>query len=276
MNKTVAITGASGYLGSALVDFLLSRGWKVVALTGNACMEEREGLIVRQFRLGQAFPADLSCEALIHAAYDFRPAVWGDIERVNVAGSIELFSSALAASIRCIFISSQSAAAAQSMYGLGKREVEAYCLGHGIEVVRPGLITGPGGLYGKLSGLVTHFRVIPLIGRGNQVLYLVRREDLCAVIEQILNGRLVVKSPIEIAYPHPFTFREIFYRLAQMYRRQIVFAPVPIFIVRIGLRLASRLGLQFGFREDNLNGLLGQSLRPSIGELGVPLQDPIV
>ncbi len=276
MNKTVAITGASGYLGSALVDLLLSRGWQVVALTGSARMAERDGLVVRQFRLGQPWPADLECDALIHTAYDFKPIAWDDIERVNVKGSIDLFSSALAAGTRCIFISSQSAAALQSMYGSAKRKVEDYCRGHGITVVRPGLITGPGGLYGKLSNLAARLPIIPILGRGNQVLYLIRREDLCRALEQVLQREALPSMPIELAYPVRFTFREILARLAKRHQRRCVLVPIPIIVIRLGLRLLSRLGLQPGFREDNLDGLSGNPLPPSTEQLDVALQDPFV
>src|SRR6185437_3847701 len=99
MTGTVAITGAGGYLGSALVDFLLSRGWNVVALTGSAGMAGRDGLLVGPFRLGGPFPSDVRCDALVHAAYDFRPESRADIERVNVQGSIEVLSSARAAGL---------------------------------------------------------------------------------------------------------------------------------------------------------------------------------
>src|SRR5512137_1467583 len=106
--KTCAVTGATGYVGGRLKAALQQSGWRVMEWSRQAA----GGKATVNFRLGQEVdPQRLAgTEALVHCAYDFSARRWKDIERVNVAGTENLFRAARTAGVeRIVFISSLSA-----------------------------------------------------------------------------------------------------------------------------------------------------------------------
>ena len=122
----------------------------------------------------------------MHCAYDFKPLRREEIRAVNVKGSRKLFQAARAADVgKIICISSISAYdGCCSLYGRAKLEIEKIALENGALVIRPGLVygSGPGGMFGKLTTQVRKSSVIPMIGDGSQIQFLVHNGDLCAFI----------------------------------------------------------------------------------------------
>jgi NADH dehydrogenase len=217
----------------------------------------------------------------VHAAYDFSPTNWTEIQRVNVDGSVTLFEQWRAAGMgRIIFVSSRSAGAAErSFYGRAKREIEKYCLSTGISVLRCGLVTSRGGrgLFGALERLVSRLPVIPLVGRGRQRLYLVRLEDFCEVTTYLMN-RPAANAPIELAFSEPFTLREILSRIATSQKARRVFVPVPIWVIRTALRILATAGASMPFGEDNLDSLVAPGSPPDFAFLRaehIAVQNPL-
>ena len=96
-SPAVAITGASGLLGSCCARHFRSAGWRVVPL-----VRDPGGLSgALPFNLGEALsPESLrGVRALVHCAYDFSLLRREDINHVNVAGSERLFAAAREAGI---------------------------------------------------------------------------------------------------------------------------------------------------------------------------------
>ena len=90
--STVAITGASGYVGSAIARCFRAHGWQVLELGRRRA---------QRFALGDDITIDWSgIDALVHCAWDFHVRDWADAERVNIRGSVSLMESAYAADVR--------------------------------------------------------------------------------------------------------------------------------------------------------------------------------
>jgi nucleoside-diphosphate-sugar epimerase len=101
MNSSrVAITGATGYLGSVLTDRFSSRGSEVVALTRRR--PERAVSEWRQFELGRPVDAEIfrDVDVLIHAAWVLSGKDADQLWRENVIGSRRLIEAAVTAASR--------------------------------------------------------------------------------------------------------------------------------------------------------------------------------
>ena len=183
--KVCALTGAHGYVGSALHRGLTAAGWTVVSLSRGENLAEDE----IRWSLDQASGSapNALCEelrrrgvsAVVHAAWDLRLVRPHDLERVNVQGSLRLLNAARAADVpRFVFISTISAFdEAESYYGKTKLAVEREVAQQGGVVVRPGLVYGerPGGMFGSLKAQAARGAIIPLLGNGRYAQYLDRK-----------------------------------------------------------------------------------------------------
>ena len=171
----VAITGASGYIGSYLVSFLQQRGHRIYEMGRKRCHTEPEFFI--PFELGKEnhYQKLQKIDVLVHCAYDFSPKTMEEIRSINVAGSIDLLQHAKNAGVsKIIYISSTSSfPEATSNYGRAKYEIELFAEKTGIEIIRPGLVfmKDPKGIIGALNNFVKKFPCIPMVGRGDQIFF---------------------------------------------------------------------------------------------------------
>jgi nucleoside-diphosphate-sugar epimerase len=279
--KVCALTGAHGYVGSALHRGLTAAGWTVVSLS------RREKLAQDEIRwsLDEAPGSgpNALCEelrrrevsAVVHAAWDLRVVRPRDLERVNVQGSIRLLDAARAADVpRFVFISTISAFdEAESYYGKTKLAVEREVARQGGVVIRPGLVYGerPGGMFGALKAQAGRGTIIPLLGNGGYAQYLVHEDDLAAAVVAAVSVEKVPQKPVTVAHPDAWPLRSLMQQLAQSAGSKPGFVCVPWPLVYQGLRLTEAAGLKLGFRSDSVIGLVRHNRHPDLnaGLLGV-------
>src|SRR5579872_4212685 len=133
--RTVAVTGATGYLGSRICHAFGARGWNVAALVRNPAAVD---FPAAPYDLGVPLTSTTervlrSADVLVHTAYDLRLAAPRDIWRVNVEGTRALLDAAVGAGVpRILVLSSMSAyAGTRQLYGRAKLEIEAITVGAG-------------------------------------------------------------------------------------------------------------------------------------------------
>lgn len=98
----LVVTGASGFIGSRIVEAALARNYEVVALVRNPSAmssKMREGLVVKRWQLGDPLPELGGAKALVHlAAYippDFaHPKHAGSCFEINVLGAMDVAAQA--------------------------------------------------------------------------------------------------------------------------------------------------------------------------------------
>ena len=186
---------------------------------------------------------------------------------VNVEGSRKVLEAVRAAKIpRIVFISSISAFdGCRSLYGAAKLEIEKIALDQGVLVIRPGLVygNGPGGMFGKLTAQIRKASVIPMMGDGSQIQYLVHREDLSAFVERYAAGEIKSAPGIlTAANEQPWRFKQLLLEIARVLDKKPKFIPVPWRLVWTGLKAAEVCGLNLAFRSDSLVSLMHQNPRP--------------
>jgi len=267
VRRVWAVTGSNGYVGSKIVGYLRRRNQVIYELARKA----PEGSGSRNF-INFSLDAGVDPDALkgvdvlVHCAYDFKQKKWPDIHRVNVVGTLRLFDIAKSAGVkRILFMSTISAyEGASSLYGKAKLEIERTVLDGGGFVIRPGLVYGkrPGGMMGALNSLVTKSPILPVLGGGKQLLYLVHEDDLADLVLRCGCSREPWARPISAAYSEPMTFSDILRVIARSRGRVIRLVPIPWIFPYMALKSAEGIGLDVGFRSDSLISLLNQNPVP--------------
>jgi nucleoside-diphosphate-sugar epimerase len=147
---TLAITGATGFVGQTLVRIALEDGWHVRALTRSP-KAEKEGVGWISGSLEQpAALAELvrSSDAVIHVAGLVNAIDRAGFAKGNIDGTHAVVEASRSAGVRrFIYVSSLSAREpALSNYGWSKAEAETVVSGSNLDwtIVRPPAIYGPG------------------------------------------------------------------------------------------------------------------------------------
>jgi nucleoside-diphosphate-sugar epimerase len=259
------VSGAGGYVGSRVSRYFGRRGWQTIAFSRGLELGAPAALHV-PFALGARIePATFSrlgASLLVHCAYDFRLTTWDEIERVNVRGSIELLQAARAGGVgTLVFISSISAFdGCHSLYGKAKLAIERAAADLGAFIVRPGLVYGAepaGGMFGSLQKIAARLPIVPLIGSGNDVQYLVHEDDLCELMVRIGCGEIPwTARPIVAASERPWTLRTLVKMLAAPHRPVTRLVPLPWPLVWAALKTLEMCGMSGPFRSDSVLSLV--------------------
>ena len=265
MKKICAITGGNGYVGGCVKKYFAAQGWEIFELT----RRPKAGSRAFQFQLGDDLSPELlsGVTAFIHCAYDFTGLTWEEIASVNIEGSRKALQAARAANVpKIVFISSISAFdGCRSLYGKAKLEIEKIALANGALVIRPGLVYGgvAGGMFGRLSEQVRKSAVVPLVGGGSQIQFLVHNEDLCAFIDKFASG--VIQLPPRIltaANEQPWKLKQLILEIARTEGKKPTLVSVPWRLVWLAIKSAEVCGLRLNFRSDSLVSLMYQNPAP--------------
>lgn len=167
----VAVTGASGFLGQAVVAALPGA---VRALVRRPWSPPRAEVEVVRGDLGD--PVSLAslvrgCDVVIHAAALMNSADDEALRRVQVQGTRALLRAASEASVgRFVLVSSVAAGRpGHGPYSRSKRAAEQLVRGWGIPfvILRPTLLVGPGSQLERTLAGLQRLPVVPVVGRAS-------------------------------------------------------------------------------------------------------------
>ncbi len=279
----VLVTGASGFIGSALTQALLGRGDEVVGLTRRP-KEPRPGLRW----VSRVTPEELEgCGAVVNLAGETIAARWTASRKRAIVGSrvdatAELVRALAQAKQRpAVFVS----ASAVGFYGTDPERVfdESSASGSGflagvaraweeaarpaqeltrLVIVRLGVVVGPGG--GALAAMLPAFRagLGGVIGNGRQWLSFVSLHDAVRLLLFALDTPSV-RGVVNAVAPAPVRQADFAHALGAALGRPTIL-PTPTF----GLELL------YGRELTRETLLAGQQVRGRAGELGFVYEDP--
>ena len=122
--QTVAVTGASGFVGTTICRALTDAGHRVIALGRTPVT----GYEHRSYELSAPVPAETlsDADAVVHCAYDLSLTDSGAIATKNVEGAASLVRAAVRSETRPVLISSMSAyPGTEQIYGRAKLASES-------------------------------------------------------------------------------------------------------------------------------------------------------
>src|SRR5687768_9499458 len=161
MPGRVFITGASGFVGSAVLEELLSRGYSANALVHRGELQvtgDRVTTIKGDLFDRKALDEGLrGCDAVIHVVGIImeRPGKGVTFERIHVEGTRNVVDAAVRNGVRRYVHMSAlgSRPDAASRYHRTKFQAEQYVRGSGLEwtIFRPSLIHGPRGEFMRME-----------------------------------------------------------------------------------------------------------------------------
>lgn len=256
-NKTIIITGANGFIGSALTAHFSNKGYHVRALVRNPLQQSSSTKSYHPYDLNT--PIDekqfQGANYMIHCAYIKYNAENKNANELNIKGTKQLLNvSRKCGLVKNIFISSMSAQPdALSNYGRQKYTIEQLFNTKNDVVVRPGLVLGNGGLLKSMTAFIKKNKIVPLIGGGNQPLQTLDVNELAIAIEKIIEKDL--HGTFTVAETEPVTYKEFYKALCAVIRINALFIPLPYFITNITLHLLESMGLAKEISTENLLGL---------------------
>ncbi|MBC7928514.1 MAG: NAD(P)-dependent oxidoreductase [Bryobacteraceae bacterium] len=248
----ILITAGSGFLGSHLTAAFRERGHEV----SGTSRQPGSGQI--RFVLGEDLDPGIALgyEAIIHTAHDFDSA-----ER-TVSGTRRLFEVARSSGRpQQWYVGSYSARPdASSEYGQVKYAMERIFLDAGGSVIRPGLLIGNGGMFGRNLRFLMTAPAIPLLNGGrDKVPVLSINDAIRCIILLVENGH---QGAWNLFHPHLPEMREIVdVVLAESGRRRPIVVPVPLPLALVAARFGARMRISLPFREDNIRSLQANQVR---------------
>ena len=274
MKRRIAITGAGGFLGTALARRLVATGAEVLALSRRD--PGLPGVRWQAYDLADESPSAAALEGvdvIVHAAFAMGRGS-AALEQLNLTAALRLRDAARAGGRHFVFISSMSAHAdAASSYGRAKWRIEAQLDPTHDAVVRPGLIVGPGGLYARLMGTLRRTPVVPVFFGGTQPIQPIALDDLVTALVQIVSRRL--SGIFNLATPGHLTIRELYGRMLAAARLRRPLLPLPGGLTAQLLRGCEGLGLQLPVTSENLLGqkqLRAFDTTPCLARLGLTVK----
>lgn len=256
MNKPViAITGVTGFIGSSIARALLDNGYDVISLVRqeNTTVAGNE---TRFFDLQLLPPADLlkGADILIHCAFvDHNKNKQASL--INYSGTKQLLENAALNGIgKIIFFSTISANATNtSEYGKNKWQLEALFETSRDVIIKPGLVIGKNGLFGRLLKNILSKKIVPLVNGGKQPMQVVGLEDVVLALTRIIKNNLT--GAYILANTQRLTYREFFRLVAIHYKIKLLYLPIPGRLLSILMDMAAMVGITLPVGKENIKSL---------------------
>lgn len=251
MSKTIAITGANSFIGNALVKALLKKNYLIKALVRQIPTDKLEGVIYHLYQLDEAldeaFFSDVA--VCIHVAFQYKKQKKNG-EDVNILAIKNLKKLRLS---QYIFISSFAATepVTESYYGKCKLEAEAFFKDE--LLIRPALVLGNGGLFGRLKTQLSKNRFVPLLNGGKQIIQTIFIDDLVNAIIFLMEKE--AKGIFHIAHPTKVFYKDLMNEITKNTKNRLVFIPIPVWFIQLLTAILQTLPNP-PITKDNITGLL--------------------
>lgn len=257
---TIALTGATGFIGNTLVPCLYEAGWQVRALVRPGSRAKATPKLTAQWVEGSLEDLDslrglvAGADAVVHGAGAVRGLTQAQFNKVNVDGVAHLVQAAIEQKPKPRFLLVSSLAARQpelSPYAASKRQGEETLASMATDMewiaLRPPPVYGPGD-----KEMLPLFRwtgrgIAPILGPSDARVSLLYVEDLAGAVVDWLEKGQGIQGVFELhdGQVGGYTWNDVMDIAARLCQRRIVRIPVPEAFLGLVARLSvlvSRLG----------------------------------
>jgi NADH dehydrogenase len=239
----IAITGATGFVGSHLTTRLTSEGHEVVRIG-----RRRIGDAIVQSSLDnvdQLTAAFADCKVIAHCAGINREIGNQTYARVHVEGTRNVISAAKNAGVQKIVLMSFLRARPDcgSPYHESKWAAEEIVRDSGLDytIVKAGIVYGRGDhMLDHLSHALHTFPVFGLVGLKEKSIRPLAVEDLVHVMRAALVDRRLKRQTIALVGPEEIYLSEAVLRVAEVVGRRPLMFPLPVVYHQLMARVFER------------------------------------
>ena len=262
MSRTIALTGATGFIGGALARRLENIGWQIRALVRPSSLGARYPGKATQWIEGDL--EDLNSlrrltnnvNAVVHCAGAVRGVSQAQFDGVNVDGVARLVQAVREQHQMPRFLLISSLAAREphlSPYAASKRHGEDTLTSAAGDmkwaVLRPPAVYGPGDK--ELLPLLRWIGrgIAPVLGPRSARFSLLYVEDLAEAVVQLLDSENKERRVFELHDGHPqgYAWHDVIDTVARLYGRHVFRIHVPMSILRLLAGLNLRAAQIFGY-----------------------------
>ena len=237
----IFITAITSYLGSNFARVLAARGHEV------------SGSDRSRIQLGRPFDSALLSgqDVVVHCAHDFSSTA----ANLNIEGTKAICDAARGQGVgRQVFVSSLSAVPdAPSEYGRIKFELESHFLRQREICVRPGLVIGNGGLFGRNMRTILKTPLLPLADGGRDPIAFIGIEDLAQAMAAVIES--AAPDVYNLFHSDVVTLRILTESLNRRARHRALYVSVPVSGALFLLSAAKAIGIRLPVEAGSLKAL---------------------
>lgn len=261
----VLVTGGTGVVGRSTVTALLQRGHVVQLLSRHAQRDAQQWphgvhpVVGNVADASSISGAATDCDVVLHLTGVVDDEGANALERINVEGTRNMVRETERAGVgRFIYVSSLGADRGNSAYHKSKRRAEAIVrqFRGAWTIIRVANVFGPGDeQISLLLRMVRTLPVLPVIGKGDTQFQPIWHEDLGELLARAAERSDLGNKELEVAGGELTSQSDLIQRLSRITGRDVPQLPMPSVVTKLGLRLASTLGIDVPFNEDQLQML---------------------
>lgn len=252
----ILIFGSAGFIGSHLARHAAALGHEVVCFCRSGKVAGFEGLC-QAWSLGGPLneAAIQGADCALHLAHDFDGEAGAARTLDGTVAAVETLHRA-GVRRQLIFSSYSAGPQATSLYGRTKSAIEKRTAGvPGVVILRPGLVLGEGGIYGRMQKFVKLSPIVPLPDGGRGMMPVITVERLCSFTLEIASSPTSLPE-YNLFSKELFTLKQVVQNAAKVTNRSVWILPVPSVLVLFGLRVAATMRVPLPVKADNLEGFL--------------------
>ncbi len=177
--------------------------------------------------------AEVRPDAILHTALDPAPGAYD----LNVGGTRRWLDEgrAAGAGVQVLLSSLSAAENALAEYGRGKWALEQAFQAAGEVAVRLGVVVGQGGMFARLVESARRSPVVPMLGGGQQLLYVLGVARLAEILRDIMREPALTDGSESLRgrswnlpQPNPYTLREVMDAIVRGYGLKRLTLTLPV------------------------------------------------